>query len=260
MFGWFRAWRRRKWARRPFPAEWMPHLERRVPFYEHLEGGEQQRFLDMLKVFVWEKHFIGAGGLEISDEIRVVVAASAVRLVLHLDLEYYDRLTEIIVYPYTYQHPDSDGAILGEAHAWGTVVLSWPAVIKGLSNPRDGHDTAAHEFAHVLDREDGSFDGTPELRARAHYAPWAGVMSEHYRALQRDEAPERSVLRPYGGINEAEFFAVATEVYFEKPALLKERLPDMYEAMQRFYGGDPAQESWLAPRRKRRWGRRWRLR
>jgi len=260
MFGWYRSWRRKRWAKRPFPGEWLPYLEDKVPFFKHLEGERRERFLELLKVFVWEKQFIGAGGLEISDEIKVVIGASAVRLVLHLDLDYYDRLTEIIVYPYVYHHPDSDGAILGEAHAWGTVVLSWPAVLKGLANPRDGHDTAAHEFAHVLDREDGAFDGTPDLRARADYAPWAEVMSEHYLALRDDHRKERSVLRPYGGINEAEFFAVATEVYFERPALLKERLPDMYEALERFYGGDPAGEKWLAPKRRRRWRRRWRVR
>jgi Mlc titration factor MtfA (ptsG expression regulator) len=99
MFGLLRGLRRRRLLKRPFPTAWLPHLERRVPFFGELPPGMRERFLDLLKVFVWEKHFIGAGGMEIDDEVKVVIAATAVRLVLHLDLSYYDRLTEIVVYP-----------------------------------------------------------------------------------------------------------------------------------------------------------------
>ena len=200
----------------------------------------------MLKVFVWEKHFIGAGGLELTDEIRVVIAGVAVRLVIHLSLSYYDRLTEIIVYPYdAMRRPDDDDddfALLGEAHAWGTVVLSWPAVIHGLGNPCDGHDTAVHEFAHVLDREGGSFNGTPRLRATEDYRVWGEVMTHHFFALKDRQRSQRSVLRSYGATNEAEFFAVATESFFEKPVQMKRVMPDLYEELQRFYGFDPEDE------------------
>lgn len=240
MFGLIRRWRRRRLAREPFPEEWLKILERKVPFYERLPAVQQKRLRDMIKVFAHEKHFIGAKGMQITDEVRVIISASAVRLVLWLDLSYYDRLTEIVVYPYVYRHGDSDGAILGEAHSWGTVVLSWPAVIQGVANQCDGHDTAAHEFAHVLDRGDGAFDGTPTLRERADYAPWAQVMSNHYLRLQKRARVERKVLRMYGATNEAEFFAVATESYFEKPSRMKELTPDLYAELQAFYGGDPA--------------------
>ena len=115
------------------PEAWLLHLERRVPFFREIEGPLRERFLTHLKIFAWEKVFIGAGGQEIDEEVRVVISAAAVRLVLHLEISYYDRLTEIIVYPDAYEHPaerDSslDGVILGEAHDWGTVVLSWAAV------------------------------------------------------------------------------------------------------------------------------------
>ena len=202
----------------------------------------EQRFLGLLKVFVWEKTFIGAGGMEITDRLRVIISACAVRLVLCLDLSYYDQLTEIVVYPFVYKHKDEEKALLGEAWDWGTAVLSWPAVWEGLSRPGQGHETSIHEFAHVLDRGDGAFDGTPRLKARADYRPWAQIMSRHFFRLRKGDAVERKVLRTYGAVNEAEFFAVATESYFEKPRRLKELTPDLYAELQAFYGGDPATE------------------
>jgi Mlc titration factor MtfA (ptsG expression regulator) len=227
-------------ARRPIPEKWLTILEGNVPFYPRISGAMRQRFLEMLKIFVWEKYFIGAGGMVITDEVRVVISACAVRLVLHLDLSYYDRLSEIVVYPYVYKHLDEEVAVLGEARNWGTVVLSWPAVLQGLASPKSGHETATHEFAHVLDRADGVFDGTPKLRARADYRPWAEIMSRHYLGLQKGGPIEGRVLRQYGATNEAEFFAVATESYFERPQLMKKLIPDLYAELQAFYGGDPA--------------------
>jgi Mlc titration factor MtfA (ptsG expression regulator) len=208
--------------------------------YRRLPPALQARLRDLLKVFAWEKTFIGAGGLEVTDEMRVVISASAARLVLHLGLGYYDRLTEIVVYPFIFRHPESDEALLGEAHAWGVVVLSWPAVLQGIRNPDDGHDTASHEFAHVLDRADGAFDGTPRLHSRSLYRPWAQILSRHYLKLRRGDREERKVLRDYGATNEAEFFAVATESYFEKPRQMRTHAPDLYRELQELYGGDPA--------------------
>ena len=242
----WRAWRRRRLWRRPFPEEWLPILGR-LGLYRRLEPELQSRLRDFLKVFAWEKTFIGAGGMGITDEVRVVVSACATRLVLHLDLGYYDRLTEIIVYPYVFHHPESDEAILGEAHDWGVVVLSWPAVLQGVENSLDGHDTAAHEFAHVLDRAEGSFNGTPRLHSRSLYGPWAQIMSRHYLRLRQGDPEERKVLRDYGATNEAEFFAVATESYFEKARQMKTHAPDLYRELQEFYGGDPAGEAREGP-------------
>ena len=231
----------RRWqlSRRPIPEKWLTILEESVPFYPRISSESKQRFLEMLKIFIWEKYFIGAGGMMITDEVRVVIAACAVRLVLHLDLSYYNRLTEIVVYPYVYHHQDEEVAVLGEARNWGTVVLSWPAVLQGLASPKSGHETATHEFAHVLDRADGVFDGTPKLRARADYRPWAEIMGRHYLSLRKGDPLEGRVLRQYGGINEAEFFAVATESYFERPQLMKDLMPDLYTELQTFYGEDP---------------------
>jgi Mlc titration factor MtfA (ptsG expression regulator) len=239
MTGLIRLLHRRKLTRRAIPESWLAILNEHVSFYRHLADEDRTRFLQYLKQFVWEKHFIGVGGMEITDEVRVVVGACAVRLILNLGLSYYDRLTEIIVYPYVYSHQDDNRPILGEAQDWGTVVLSWPAVLQGLADPRDGHDTALHEFAHVLDRATGKFDGTPKLKSSEDYRPWAQIMSCHYLRLRRGVSPESDLLRPYGALNEAEFFAVITEAYFEKPDQLKKHLPDLYAELQEFYGGDP---------------------
>ncbi len=239
----FRKWRRKKLVRRPVPEHWPAILEKRVPFYRRLSGELRDRFFEYLKIFEAEKYFTAAGGMEMTDEVRVVISACAVRLILNLDMSYYDRLTEIIVYPSEYTRPNETGVLLGEASPWGTVVLSWPAVLHGLADPRDGHATAMHEFAHVLDRADGVFDGTPNLRSRADYRPWVEVMSSHYVALRKRRRMERKVLRMYGATNEAEFFAVATESYYEKPRQMKKHLPDLYEEMQEFYGGDPAADA-----------------
>jgi Mlc titration factor MtfA (ptsG expression regulator) len=244
MFGLLRGWRRRGYRKRPFPDEWLEHLDTHVPFFAEMEGDDRQRFLDNLKIFVWEKHFIEAGGMVITDEVKVVIAAAAARLIHHLDLDFYNRLTEIVVYPTHYHHKDGDDdtVVYGEAHHWGTVVLSWEAVLNGLRNPHDGHDTATHEFAHVLDRTDGSFDGTPELRASEHYRAWASVMTDNYTKLRKRKKKQRRALRQYGATNEAEFFAVATETFFEKPDQLKKQTPELYDELKRFYGFDPAED------------------
>src|SRR5690606_26904674 len=153
-----------------------------------------------------EKHWIGASGLEVTNEMKVMVSGAAARLSHNLSLHVYDRLTEIVIYPSTFVNPNAehDTGTLREAHHWGTVVLSWDAVRAGIRVPNDGHDTAMHEFAHVLDIADGEFDGTPELGLSGDYRSWASVLSKHYLSLQ--ERGSRGLLRQYGATNEAEFF------------------------------------------------------
>ena len=252
MFGLVGAVRRMRLRERALPASWPAILIENVPFYAHFNDELQAQFLVMLKVFVWEKHWIGAKDMVVTDEIKVTVAAAAIRLVLHMGLEPYDGLTEIVVYPFRYRHADEEGAVLGEAHTWGTVVLSWPDVREGLRNPHDGHDTATHEFAHVLDVAAGTFNGTPELRSRGDYRPWALVLERHYRRLRADNPAEKRVLRTYGATNEAEFFAVATEAFFEKPRQMKQRLPDLFEVLHELYQLDPCDGNDGAPTGTRR--------
>lgn len=239
MFGLVDWLRRRAARRKPFPEAWRVILREHVPFYARLPDEQRARFEDKLKVFALTKHFEGAGGMTIDETVKVVVSASAARLVTNLPGEHYERLTEIVVYPGAYRHPgEDDKVVLGEAHRFGTVVLSWDAVRNGLRNQSDGHDTAAHEFAHVLDIEDGRFDGTPELSSFAAYAPWARVMTDAFGRLREGE---KNVLRAYGATNEAEFFAVATEAFFEKPRQLRARQPELYELLREYYKTDPAE-------------------
>ncbi|MBS1151945.1 MAG: hypothetical protein H6Q89_3643 [Myxococcaceae bacterium] len=235
----FRGLRRKRLARRPFPAEWEPIVERRLPFAAKLPADERARFLLHLKVFALDKDWFGAAGLVITDEMKVAISGAAARLSRNLSLNLYDELRTIVVYPSHYQHPDRDGTVVyGEAHRWGQVVLSWDAVVSGLVNATDGHHTALHEFAHVLDSSDGAFDGTPELHDHRDYHAWAKVFSQRYFALKA--SPNTNVLRPYGATNEAEFFAVATEAFFEKPRQLKLKAPDLYQELVRYYRVDPS--------------------
>jgi Mlc titration factor MtfA (ptsG expression regulator) len=238
MFGLFRSLRRRRLARRPFPDAWRPLVAQHFPFAASLEPAEAERFLAHLHVFALEKHFEGAGGLEVTEEMKLVVAGAAARLARNLSLDVYDDLVTVVLYPSAWKPREGDGANLGEAHRWGLVVLAWDAVRHGLANPFDGHDTALHEFAHVLDLGDGAFDGTPALDTRAALHAWADVFSRHYEQLRA--RPEHSrVLRAYGATNEAEFFAVATEAFFEKPEQLLAKAPDLYEELRRYYRVDP---------------------
>jgi len=234
---------RRWWlGRQPFPESWRGIIEKRLPFYRNYPDPLAGRFRSLLWLFAREKYFIGAGGLSIEDEHRAVISGCAARLVLFIGLQAYDRLTEIVVYPHAFKRREDGEALLGEAHDWGTVVLSWPAVLDGLRRPCDGHDTALHEFAHVLDRSSGFFDGTPPLGRRRHYRDWARIMSEHFQKLRRHGWREDKVLRFYGAENEAEFFAVATEAFFERPRLMRRLLPQLYAVLRRFYRFDPAED------------------
>ena len=243
MFGLIDWFRRRRALAEPFPEAWREILREKVPFYRRFRATALHRFEDKLKVFARTKHFIPAGDFTIDDTVKVMIAAGAARLVMNLPGEHYARLTEIVVYGSAYHHGDKEHVILGEAHGWGTVVLAFDAVRQGLANSEDGHDTAMHEFAHVLDVADGAFDGTPILRSFAAYAPWVRVMSREYTSMKsRCGRERRTVMRRYGATNEAEFFAVATEAFFEKPRQMKEKHPELYEVLRDHYEIDPLAE------------------
>jgi Mlc titration factor MtfA (ptsG expression regulator) len=238
MFKFLRDRRRKKLARQPFPESWEPIVEKRLGWIATLGEEERERARTHLKVFLWEKHWIGAREFDITEEMKITISGQAARLSRNIGLDAYDRLTEIIVYPSHYVHPERDAIIYGEAHTWGTVVLSWDAVRNGLTNPTDGRDTSLHEFAHVLDIADGWFDGTPVLHRTRDYTKWGKVLGHYYSELRED--PDRGVVREYGAINEAEFFAVSTEAFFERPKTLRRKAPDLYKALARFYKTDEA--------------------
>jgi hypothetical protein len=255
VFGFLKKRRREEVRAQPFPAEWLAIIERNVPMYARLSEADRDELLQRVLVFIDEKNFEGAGGLEMTDEVRVTIAAQACILLLRLDDDdYYPALKSIVVYPaaYTVPRKESEGGIvreddavhLGESWGHGAVVLSWNSARRGAADPRDGKNVILHEFAHQLDQEDGAADGTPELDRLAFYAPWARVLSEHYLALRTAARTGRkTLLDQYGATNEAEFFAVASECFFERPVQLRTRHPELYDELARYYGQDPAEGS-----------------
>ena len=252
MIGLLRRFRRPRLRATPLPREHVQIIRRNVPSYAQLDPRERDLLHQHLQVFLAEKRFEGAGGLEITDEIRVTIAAQACTLLLgHPDTDYYPYLRTIIVYPSTYVAPtrnqqgalvtEGDQARLGEAWSHGTLVLSWDAVKRGGCDTCDAHNVVLHEFAHVLDNEDGGMEGAPLLPSRSAYAPWARVLSAEFENLRRDLTHGTpTLLRPYGAQSPAEFFAVATETFFERPLQLRERHPALYDQLRAFYNQDPA--------------------
>ena len=251
IFSWLRRRRRRKLLAAPFPEAWHDYLQP-LPFYERLSGEERTRLRDLLRILVREKNWEGCGGLEMTDEIRVTVAAQAALLLLAIDHEYYRHVESILVYPSTFMVPSHEAvdgvgvlsetvATLGLAFQEGPVVLSWDSAHHGIHNTQDGRNLVLHEFAHKLDMLDGFVDGTPPLRNAEHYNAWLQIMTREFSQLNEDaEKGRRTLLDVYGASEPAEFFAVATECFFEKSQALQRRHEELYGLLKTYYGQDPA--------------------
>jgi hypothetical protein len=249
VFQWLRRRRHARILEEPFPESWLAVLER-LPYYALLSDTDRKKLRDRIQIFLAEKSIEGAGGLVVDDTMRVTIAAEACLLLLERDeLEDFPDVEAIVVYPHAYRAPtrqhlgggvvlEGEQDRLGEAHQHGLVVLAWDAVKRGAHDARDGHNVVLHEFAHQLDMEDGSADGAPPLDRRAMYGPWARVLGAEFQALQ--EARGKTVLDRYGATNPAEFFAVATEAFFEKPVQLRSRHPELYDELALYYRQDPA--------------------
>lgn len=252
IFDYFDKKKRARLREQPFPDEWRKLLDRNVPYVKVLSPEERKELEGLIHVFLGEKSFEGCGGLELTDEIRVTIAAQACQLLLGRDVEPYPAIDVILVYPSAYKGEftnTSDGVViegdttrLGEASTRGILVLSWDDVLRGAADVRDGHNVVIHEFAHVLDHEDGSSDGAPPLSRRANYAPWARVFGAEYEKLiDADEHRKKTIIDKYGATNPAEFFAVVTETFFEKPLQMREKHPELYEQLKAYYRQDPAE-------------------
>ena len=246
MFGWLRRRRRKKILAAPFPTAWREILAR-YPFYRGLDEDERARLDAILRILVAEKTWEGIG-IEVTDEIRVTVAGAAALLVMGIEHEYYEDVTSILIYPTTFQRVVQHGqsgvlggpspALLGEAWYRGPVRLAWDTALQGALNAEDAANVILHEFAHRLDMLDGFVDGTPQLKDREHYAAWTRVMTEEFERL-KDKRKGKSMLDPYGRTNEGEFFAVATEAFFEKPRQMKRRHPQLYDLFRDYFQQDP---------------------
>ena len=253
MFG-FKRMRRRRLMRLPFPDKWLDIIRRNVPYYNNLPREKQEKLRGLVHVFLDEKLFEGCGGLMLTDEIRVTIAGQACILLLGSpDNEVYPGLRSILVYPDEYFAPvksNREGGVveegvqsrIGEAWSRGNIVLAWDAVKRGASDIRDGQNLVFHEFAHQLDYEYGATDQLENEDLHSSYVAWARVLSDEYRRHVRDlERRHRTLMDEYGATNLAEFFAVATEYFFEKPRELKKKHQELYDQLVKFYHQDPAE-------------------
>lgn len=247
--------RRLKLRSTPFPPKWRDIMQRRFPLLACLSPADQQELEGHIQVFLAEKRFEGCDGLVITNEICVVIAAQACLLLLHRDTDYYPDLQSILVYPSTYfsrvteEDEQQSRGYAGQSWQRGPLILAWDAVQGSAFDPWDGYNVVFHEFAHRLDNEDDRIDGLPVLDAKgtvserlSRYRSWARILSKEYEQLQRATVEgQESVLDKYGASDPAEFFAVATECFFEKPRQLCRKHPELYDELKRFYQQDPTE-------------------
>lgn len=248
-FGWFQKHARRRILARPMPESWRGWIGQNVAAYDRLGAAERARLEDDTRVFVAEKRFEAGRGFAITDEVRVTIAAQACLITLGFDPGggVYPNVGTVVVNATGYDcyevrdHRLERQRVLGHTDLHGPVFLAWDAVRHGGTNPADGRNLVYHEFAHKLDLEDGVGDGTPVIGDRAAFETWVQVMAAAYEQLcDRAADGRRTLLDHYGATNPAEFFAVATEVFFEKPGRMKRRHAALYDVLSRYYRQDPA--------------------
>ena len=249
------GWRLKRVLARPFPPAWRATLLRTIPIYDRMSGDLQHQLHKLVQQFLYEKKFVGCAGLEVDDEMRVSIAGQACLLLLNRPTRVYPGLHAVLVYPSAFMVPrkevDEAGVVnearqelLGESWGDGRVILSWDHVQRGAADWSDGHNVVLHEFAHQLDSESGSNNGAPYLGSEDNYRNWSAVLSRDFANLQADAMyRQHSVMDHYGATSPAEFFAVATETFFEKPWQLAEQHAALYQELFKFYRVDP--RAWL---------------
>lgn len=238
-----------------FPGSYVVILERNVPVYRRLPVALRKQLHRLVLHFLHTKDFHGCAGLAITDEIRVTIAGTACLLLLNRKTRVYPELSSILVYPSAFLAPRTEigpggvvsnyeDDLLGESWGDGRVILAWDHVEQGIRDFTDGHNVVLHEFAHQLDEESGGADGAPILGSRANYQRWAEVFSREFASLQTTvDYDDETVLDEYGATDPAEFFAVATETFFEKPVELAARHAELFEELKGYYRVDPRE--WL---------------
>jgi MtfA peptidase len=243
--------RRREAVEQPFPEAWRRLLNSRWPLWNSLSSAERDRLEELIKVFLAEKRFESAKGFEVTDSMRVLIAAQACLLVLELGLEYYEGVGSILVHRSTVvlrgQRATGTAGLVssdplpidGQAQYRGPVLIAWDAASYDGRHPSRGLNVVFHEFAHKLDMLDGTVDGTPPLADEETRQRWIDVCTREFRAMRR-RTDDDDLLRDYGAQNPGEFFAVATEVFFTRPVELETDKPALYQVLADFYRQDPA--------------------
>lgn len=254
MFSIFRRWRRRRLVAQPFPSHWEAYLKKNFGQFFEIPAHYRERLRDRMRYFIAEKYWEGVAGFEVTEEMRVTVAAMACTLTLefHAEEACFPKVQTVLLHGEQYSRVSRQrwaGGIVTEGEEWrlgeawnlGPVALSWPDVVEG-GERLDGFNLVFHEFAHALDMTGGEADGIPPQGSDVAERAWAAKLEAEYEALRGQFAAGRSIpLDAYALTNHAEFFAVATESYLERPQLLMVRLPGLYELLNNFYRLNPAE-------------------
>ncbi len=244
-------WRRSRLRAGVFPAAWRGILRQRVPLYACLPADLQLRLRQDMLVFLAEKPFLGCAGLQITDDMRVMVAAFACMPLLGARRDYYPELQRILLYPGAFVarehqvgvdgvHSEVARGLAGQSWSQGQVLLSWSDVQQGAANPADGSNVVIHEFAHQLDQAKGYANGAPLLKNRQAYRCWSAVMQAAFDALrQRLEIGQEGLIGAYAATDPAEFFAVCSELFFERAAELAALHPQLFSELRTYYRINP---------------------
>ncbi len=234
-----RAARRLALSTKPCPRRWRVFLDESCNHYARLPPQWRGRFERDLQIFLGEKRITGVD-LAVSEELRLLVGASAVTLSVGWPEYEWDQLTEVLLYPqdfdrdYTFGGEDSD--LAGQAHPWGTVILSVPALEESCADPDDGYHVGLHEFAHLLELDQTRFDGIPAGFDARHGTEWAALREKEMERMRRGQ----SLLDEYGAHDPVEFFAVAVETFFERARALRRRNHPLYTLLAQYFNQDPA--------------------
>jgi hypothetical protein len=233
-----KAARRRAVLSLPFPEKWRAFLLERYDHYERLDPAWRTRLEDDVRIFLAEKRITGVG-VEVTDELRLLVAASAVTLSVGWPEYEWDQLTEVLLYPDDFDRDYAFGGHerVGEAHGWGTVILSVPALLESFEVPDDAYHVGIHEFTHLLDMDQTHFDGIPVGLRGERAREWAAVADEEMERMRRRR---HSDFDDYGAHDPVEFLGVAVEAFFEIPQIVRRRHRDVYSILSEYFRQDPA--------------------
>ncbi len=249
---WWRAARRARVQAQPFPLAWREILRQRMPAFARLPADIQWRLKKHAQVLIAEKPFIGCAGLQITDEMRVLVAAQAALLLLGGRGGYFQNLRQVLIYPGAFVvdrlEPGASGlahesrrVLAGESWQQGQLLLSWDDVLAGAADADDGRNVVIHEFAHQLDQDNGRANGAPWLGRREAYARWSAVLGAEFAVLrERLARDEHGLIEAYAATDPAEFFAVVSELFFERSGQLASEHGALHAELRRYYGVNPA--------------------
>ncbi len=243
-----RYWRRLKLVQTPFPEAWRAQLEECIPFYQRLDEDGRIRFENDIRIFLSEQRIYGLRGNPLDDEIKVFIAASAAILGHGLPDWEWPNLRDIIVYPSAFDDEyeiDDDYYMAGMVHEQGPIIYSERDLKHGFCRKQHGSNVGIHELAHVMDMADGEANGIPAGMTWIAAAPWIKVIADRIQKVRKGRC--QKILREYAGVNEAEFFAVAVEVFFEQPEHLRRMDRELYDLMATYFNIHPENPSGKAP-------------